>query len=59
MNCKANKSIECTVHNCAYHCDEANYCSLDKILVGNKLLLLQNVQPRKKDVCLRSRSLVM
>ena len=34
MNCHANKSIECTVRQCAYHCDEANYCSLDKILVG-------------------------
>ena len=28
MNCHANKSIECTVVSCA------NYCSLDKILVG-------------------------
>ena len=34
MNCHANKSIECTVVSCANHCDEANYCSLDKILVG-------------------------
>ena len=34
MNCNANKSIECTVQQCAYHCDSANYCSLDKILVG-------------------------
>ena len=34
MNCKANKCIECTVSQCAYHCDEANYCSLDRILVG-------------------------
>jgi len=34
MNCNANKSIECTVKSCAYHCDSANYCSLDKILVG-------------------------
>ena len=33
MNCHANKSIECTVVSCANHCDEANYCSLDKILV--------------------------
>ena len=31
MNCHANKSIECTVVSCANHCDEANYCSLDKI----------------------------
>ena len=34
MNYNANKSIECTVQQCAYHCDSANYCSLDKILVG-------------------------
>ena len=34
MNCHANKSIECTVQQCAHHCDEANYCSLDRILVG-------------------------
>lgn len=36
MNChdNANKSIECTVVQCAHHCDCANYCSLDKIRVG-------------------------
>jgi hypothetical protein len=34
MNCNANKSIECTVKQCAHHCNEANYCSLDRILVG-------------------------
>ena len=34
MNCKANKCIECTVSQCAYHCDEANSCSLESILVG-------------------------
>ena len=34
MDCHANKSIECTVSQCAHHCDSANYCSLDKILVG-------------------------
>ena len=34
MNCNANKSIECTVHQCAHHCNEANYCSLERILVG-------------------------
>ena len=34
MNCHANKSIECTVSQCAYHCDKENYCSLDRILVG-------------------------
>ena len=34
MNCNANKSIECTVSQCAHHCESANFCSLDRILVG-------------------------
>ena len=34
MNDKANKSIECTVHQCANHCQSENYCALDRILVG-------------------------
>ena len=34
MNCHANKSIECTVKQCAHHCEDANFCSLEKILVG-------------------------
>lgn len=37
MSCRcnnANKSIECTVTNCRNHCDGANYCSLERILVG-------------------------
>ena len=34
MNCHANKSIECTVHQCAHHCNAENYCSLERILVG-------------------------
>ena len=34
MDCHANKSIECTVSQCAHLCDSANFCSLDKILVG-------------------------
>lgn len=34
MNCHANKSIECTVQQCAHHCRGENYCSLDRILVG-------------------------
>ena len=34
MNCHANKSIECTVKQCAHHCESENYCSLDRILVG-------------------------
>ena len=34
MNCHANKSIECTVAQCAHHCQNENYCSLDRIMVG-------------------------
>ena len=34
MNCQANKSIECTVNQCAHHCDMENYCALNKIRVG-------------------------
>ena len=34
MNDHANKSIECTVYQCAHHCEGQNYCSLDKICVG-------------------------
>ena len=30
----SNKCIECTVKSCAHHAQNANYCSLDKILVG-------------------------
>ncbi len=35
MNCEnVNKCIACTVSQCRHHCAEADYCSLDKILVG-------------------------
>ena len=34
MSCKANKSIGCSVQQCAYHCTNEPYCSLDKIQVG-------------------------
>ncbi len=30
----ANKSIRCTVQQCAYHCSDAEYCALDSIQVG-------------------------
>ncbi|MDR0804761.1 MAG: DUF1540 domain-containing protein [Oscillospiraceae bacterium] len=30
----ANKSIECSVENCAYHCTGDKYCALDKITVA-------------------------
>ncbi len=33
-NCKANKAIGCTVQQCKYHCNTANYCSLESIMVG-------------------------
>lgn len=33
-NCKANPSIQCTVQQCAFHCETKDYCSLDRILVG-------------------------
>lgn len=34
MSCHANKCVECTVHQCANHCETENYCSLDRIQVG-------------------------
>ncbi len=30
----ANKSIQCTVTQCANHCQKEDYCSLSKIQVG-------------------------
>lgn len=33
MNGK-NESIQCTIKSCAHHAQDANYCSLDHILVG-------------------------
>ncbi len=32
--CRANKSIGCTVTACANHCSNENYCALEKINVG-------------------------
>ena len=34
MSCHANKCIACTVQQCAYHCNDEDYCSLDRIMVG-------------------------
>lgn len=34
MDCNANKSIACSVQQCAYHCGQDNYCSLNSIQVG-------------------------
>ena len=31
---KTNHCIACTVQQCAHHCKDDNYCSLDRILVG-------------------------
>ncbi len=33
-NCKANKSIKCTVQQCKNHCENENFCALDCITVG-------------------------
>ena len=33
-NNTANHSIGCTVTKCKYHCNEANYCTLDQVLIG-------------------------
>ncbi len=33
-NEKTNNSIECTVTQCKYHSNEANYCTLNSIKVG-------------------------
>ena len=32
-SCNANKSIGCTVTQCAHHCGSENYCSLSMIEV--------------------------
>jgi len=29
-----NPSIECVVHECRYHAQNTDYCTLDKITVG-------------------------
>lgn len=34
MNNTPNQSIKCTVSNCAYHCQDKDYCSLNSIQVG-------------------------
>lgn len=33
-NKKANHNIACTVTQCKNHCEEANYCSLNKVQIG-------------------------
>ncbi len=36
MSCNnmANKCIGCTVTQCAYHCKDENYCTLNKVSIG-------------------------
>lgn len=34
MDCKANRSIGCSVQQCKHHCNNEDYCSLEKIHVG-------------------------
>ena len=29
-----NKKIGCSVNNCIHHCQDCNYCTLDRIEVG-------------------------
>ncbi|MBR5088554.1 MAG: DUF1540 domain-containing protein [Ruminiclostridium sp.] len=31
---RANKCIGCSVTNCAHHCCDSDFCSLDRIQVG-------------------------
>ena len=33
-HCTPNQAIQCSVFQCKHHCDDANYCSLEKIQVG-------------------------
>ncbi len=34
MDCHANKCISCAVQQCAYHCKDSDYCTLEHIQVG-------------------------
>ena len=34
MNQNPNMSIRCTVDQCAYHCGEKQYCSLQSVQIG-------------------------
>ena len=33
-SCTPNKSIKCSVTQCAHHCKSDNYCALNSIQVG-------------------------
>ena len=41
---KANKAIKCSVIQCAYHCGDKGYCTLDTIQVGT-----HEVNPTQKE----------
>jgi len=32
--CTPNRAIQCTVNNCAHHCQKEQYCGLPSITVG-------------------------
>jgi hypothetical protein len=32
--CTPNTSVKCTVNNCAYHCQDENYCGLNAVQIG-------------------------
>ena len=31
---KPNRSIQCSVEQCTYHCSDCDYCSLDTVMIG-------------------------
>ncbi len=31
---RPNKSIQCSVEQCAHHCSDCDYCSLDTVKIG-------------------------
>lgn len=33
-SCTPNKSIKCSVKQCAHHCKDDNYCALSSIQIG-------------------------
>ena len=54
MSCRANKCIACTVEQCAYHCGNDNFCSLDRILVrqsGTEPLIRVMVEAETGEIC--------
>ena len=39
-----NDSIQCTIHNCAFHAGAVDYCTLDTIRIGT-----HELNPTKKE----------